>query len=101
MAKIKRLSTAIEQTIKWHKATESPGTATIYLLFKVGTQKYPLCSIIKFHKSGVIPAECDFGRTAQGEQKLPILWAYASQIEPLITDDIIADAKNTAWAWYK
>lgn len=101
MAKIKKVSTAIEQTIKWHKATESPNKATIYILFKVGKNKYPICSIIKFRKSGIIPAECDFGRTRQGEQKLPILWAYASQVEPLVTDEIIADAKNAAWAWYK
>lgn len=93
---------AIEHKIKWHKATEAPKkNVSFYLLFKVGKQKYPLCSIMKFHKPGIIPAECDFGRTAQGEQKLPILWAYASQIEPLITDEVIADAKNKAWAWYE
>lgn len=26
---------------------------------------------------------------------------YASQIEPLITDEVVADAKFAAWAWYK
>ena len=93
---------AIECKIKWHRATEAPKkNVPIYLLFKVGVRKYPLCRLITFHRSGIVPAECDFGKTENQEPQLPILWAYASQLEPLITDEVIADAKNTAWAWYK
>ena len=35
------------------------------------------------------------------ESQLPIMRAYASQIEPLITDEIVAKDKFAAWAWYK
>lgn len=37
-------SKTIEISIKWHKATEAPKkNVPIYLLFKVGKRKYPLC----------------------------------------------------------
>lgn len=39
--------------------------------------------------------------TETQEPQLPIMWAYANQVEPLITDEIVADAKFAAWAWYK
>lgn len=92
----------IEIKVKWHKATEAPKkNVPIYLLFKVGKRKYPLCRLITFHHSNVVPAECDWGKAETQEPQLPILWTYANQIGPLITDEIVADAKFAAWAWYK
>lgn len=95
-------SKTIEIKVKWHKAIEAPKkNVQIYLLFKVGKRKYPLCRLMTFHNSNVVPAECDFGKAETQEPQLPIMWAYASQIEPLITDEIVAEAKSAAWAWYK
>lgn len=70
-------SKTIEIKVEWHKATETPKkNAPIYLLFKVG-------------------------KAETQEPQLPIMWAYASQIGQLITDEIVAEAKFAAWAWYK
>ena len=92
----------IEIKVKWHKATEAPKkNVPIYLLFKVGKRKYPLCRLMTFHRGNVVPAECDFGKTETQETQLPIMWAYAGEIESFITDEIVADAKFAAWAWYK
>lgn len=96
----------IEQKIKWHKATEAPQkNRPIYLLFKVGKRKYPLCRLMTFHNDGVVPAECDFGKTETKESQLPILWTYADQIAPVITSKVlaaaVAEAEAAAWAWYK
>lgn len=56
-------SKTIEIKMKWHKATESPKkNVPIYLLFKVGKRKYPLCRLMTFHHSNVVPAECDWGK---------------------------------------
>ena len=50
-------SKTIEINIKWHKATEAPKkNVPIYLLFKVGKRKYPLCRLMTFHHSNVVPA---------------------------------------------
>ena len=95
-------SKTIEIKVKWHKATEAPKkNVPIYLLFKVGKRKYPLCRLMMFRHGNVVPAEYDWGKTETQETRLPIMWAYASQIEPLITDEIVAEAKFAAWAWYK
>lgn len=92
----------IEQKIKWHKATEAPQkNRPIYLLFKVGKRKYPLCRLMTFHNDDVVPAECDFGKTETQESQLPILWTYADQIAPIITSKVLAVAEAAAWAWYK
>lgn len=57
-------SKTIEIKVKWHKATEAPKkNVPIYLLFKVGKRKYPLCRLMTFHHSNVVPAECDFGKS--------------------------------------
>ena len=95
-------SKTIEIKMKWHKATEAPKKKVpIYLLFKVGKRKYPLCRLMAFRHSNVVPAECDWGKAETQEPQLPILWVYANQIGPLITDEIVAEAKFAAWAWYK
>lgn len=53
-------SKTIEIKVEWHKATEAPKkNVPIYLLFKVGKRKYPLCRLMTFHHSNVVPAECD------------------------------------------
>lgn len=56
-------SKTIEIKVEWHKATEAPKkNVPIYLLFKVGKRKYPLCRLMTFHHNNVVPAECDFGK---------------------------------------
>lgn len=53
-------SKTIDIKVEWHKATETPKkNAPIYLLFKVGKRKYPLCRLMTFHHSNVVPAECE------------------------------------------
>lgn len=56
-------SNTTEIKVEWHKATEAPKkNVPIYLLFKVGKRKYPLCRLMTFHHSNVVPAECDWGK---------------------------------------
>lgn len=56
-------SKTIDIKVEWHKATEAPKkNVPIYLLFKVGKRKYPLCRLMTFHHSNVVPAECDWGK---------------------------------------
>ena len=42
-------SNTTEIKVEWHKATEAPKkNVPIYLLFKVGKRKYPLCRLMTF-----------------------------------------------------
>ena len=48
-------SKTIDIKVEWHKATEAPKkNVPIYLLFKVGKRKYPLCRLMTFHHSNVV-----------------------------------------------
>jgi len=48
-------SKTIDIKVEWHKATEAPKkNVPIYLLFKVGKRKYPLCRLMTFHHNNVI-----------------------------------------------
>lgn len=88
------------QGIRFHKATESPGKRPFYLFFKVKGRKHQLCDLYRFKNGGIIPAECNFGKTHDGRQKLPIMWVYAKDITNIVTDDLIAQNESKAWAWY-
>lgn len=87
-------------TTMWHKATESPGKRPIYLLCKHGKHKHLVAHHIQFYNSGIIPAECDLGLDAKGNQQLPVAWAFAEEITKKIPQQFITDAENAAWAWY-
>lgn len=95
------MAEAIKITTEWHKATESPGKRAICLLCKHGNHKHLVAHHVRFLSPGVIPAQCDMGLDAKGQQQLPVAWAYAEDITKEIPKQFIAEAENAAWAWYK
>lgn len=51
-------SKTIDIKVEWHKATEAPKkNVPIYLLFKVGKRKYPLCRLMTSFRLNVISAK--------------------------------------------
>jgi len=84
----------------WHSSTESPGQKYVYVLFKVKGHKALLCELIRFLSDGVTPATVAF-KMSDGTPKLAVAWAYAEELACTITEGMIAQAKDAAWAWYK
>lgn len=83
----------------WHPSTESPGRKSVYILFKVKGHSRFLCHLTRFRNDGVVPAEAEF-KMDDGTQKLAVAWAYADELTSTITEKMIAQAKDGAWAWY-
>ena len=84
----------------WHPATENCGKRYVYVLFKVKGHKPYLCSLMRSLSEYFTPATCEF-KMDDGTPKLAVAWAYADELACTITQHMIDEAKDAAWAWYK
>lgn len=87
--------------VKWHPATETPGTRRVLMAFtrkdlKAG--QYIFAPIRIFSESA-IPAECVF-KDKEDKKMLPVAWVYYADVIKGITAKMCKDAAAYAWGWW-
>ena len=88
-----------KKTIKWHPATESPGTKRFVGAFiKKGRSEDQLTfKVIRYFQHGVVPCEsCE-----EEDDELCVAWTDYKELIKDITPTMIANAKCGAWGSWK